>query len=168
MAWGDVASWVTGAATAGALVFAGLQVRQGNAQARTDRRIELDGVSVSWRAPVVPGGPDKDGNALWHYTFTAQNPGRLPIVGIGIKIHFKMEVRRLHFDGHIGSPTKVLHLTTPVLPGGADRPWDRKVIIAWDKRPLLTETTATIRFTDLDHGAHANRWSAKGLEQWTE
>ena len=74
--WGDVASWVGGLATAGGFVFAGFQLRLIRQQAKKDRAVEIEGVSVSWRAPIAKHDKLQNGSPCdwWSFTFVAQIP----------------------------------------------------------------------------------------------
>ena len=157
--WGDVATWVAGLSTAGALVFAGVQVRMLRAQAANDREVEQRGVVVSWRAPTVPREARSDGKAQWTYVFVAHNPGRLPIRAVQVEVAFPMPVQRRHYDGHVGRPTHTVHLATPVIAGGDHRDWRRHLLIPFEERRSLGQTTATISFTNMDGTRLTNDWS---------
>jgi hypothetical protein len=146
----DTASIVTSGATCIALVFAGLELQRSRARDRRRRRIEVEGVAVSWRPPQVPRGPEDDqGRGRWVYDFTAYNPGQLPISDIRIEIHFALEVARFHADGYVDEPTRTLILETPVLAGGKERIWQRRLLVNYaDSRAALPQTTAVISFID--------------------
>ena len=160
IAWGDVASWVSGLATSVALIFAVWQVRQLRKRDMRDRRVELEGVAVSWRAPKVPRSSDVEGMADWTYLFTAHNPGRLPITNVKVVVTFPMDVQRKHFDGHAEEPSRELLLTTPVIAGISTRSWTRIIRLELERRNRLTRTTATISFRDPDGTTRTNPWPA--------
>ena len=107
---GDVASWVTGLATAGAFIFAGVQLFLIRRQDRKDREVEISGVSVSWRAPRPETGKLKDETTRdwWRFSFLAQNPGRLPIRNIKVRVEFPVTFQRIRYNDFIEKPTNVL------------------------------------------------------------
>jgi len=81
-AWGDVATWVSGLATSGGLIFAGLQIRDARRQRVTEdqRRVEseLEQREAMARAVSVSSILDhtKDG---WIVKYTLANGGDYPI-----------------------------------------------------------------------------------------
>ena len=146
----DIASIVTSGATCVALVFAGVELQRSRARDQRRRRIEIEGVAVSWRPPEVPRGPrDDQGRARWVYDFTAYNPGQLPISDVRIEIHFALDVERFHDDGSVEEPTRRLILETPVLAGGKERTWRRRLQMKYkDSHTALPRTNAVISFID--------------------
>lgn len=158
----DLASIVTSGATCVALVFAGIQLQQTRASDRRRRRVEIDGVAVSWRPIRVPRDPqDAKGRARWVYEFTAHNPGQLPVSGVQIEIHFALDVERLHYDDRVDKPTRELILETPVLAGGKEQTWRRKLLMNYaDSQAVLPKTTAVISFIDPEDPGkrHVNKW----------
>lgn len=158
----DIASIVTSGATCVALIFAGLELRQSRARDRRRRQVEIEGVAVSWRPPEVPRGPqDVQGRGCWVYEFTAHNPGQLPVSDVLVEILFALDVERIHYDGHIDEPTRTLTLETPVLAGGRERTWRRRLLMNYaDSHAALRKTTAVISFIDPGntHSRHQNTW----------
>jgi hypothetical protein len=144
----DTASIVTSGATCVALVFAGLELQRSRARDRRRRQVELEGVAVSWRPPEVPRGPEEDrGRGRWVYDFTAHNPGQLPISDVRVEVTFALDVERIRYDGHIDEPTRTLILDTPVLAGGKERTWHRRLRMNYeDSQAALPKTRATISF----------------------
>ena len=158
----DIASIVTSGATCVALVFAGLELRQSRARDRRRRQVEIEGVAVSWRPPEVPRGPqDVQGRGCWVYECTAHNPGQLPVSDVRVEILFALDVERIHYDGHIDEPTRTLTLETPVLAGGRERTWRRRLLMNYtESHAALRKTTAVISFIDPGntHSRHQNTW----------
>jgi hypothetical protein len=141
------------------LIFAGWQVRLLNQAARQERKVALDGVAVSWQPVEAPHRPEPDGTAQWVYRITAHNPGRLPIDEIVVRLTFPVEVRRVHYSGVRDEPCTTLTLTTPVLVGGGQREWTRRIemdfAVAGER---LSETNAEIHFRDVSGEPHTNPW----------
>jgi len=158
IAWGDVAGWVSGIATAGALVFAGWQIRELRKQASRDRRIELEGVVVSWRAAVAPQQAEPDGMADWVYEFRVHNPGRLPITNVQVEITFPVAVRRRHYTGLLAPSSRTIVLNTPVIAAQDERKWKRRLEIEFAAEGELRKTMARVAFDDLDGRHHTNVW----------
>jgi hypothetical protein len=140
------------------LLFAGGQLALLNRQARYERRVAYEGVVVSWYPLETPQHPDRDGSAAWLYEVTANNPGRLPIDHIEVRLVFPCKVRRVHYNGTMDEPTSELTMTTPVLAGGATRQWRRRLRIDFADRDDLNGTFAQITFVDIDNRSHTNRW----------
>lgn len=159
--WGNAAEWFGGLSTAGALVFAGLQVRSLHTQTMRDRRVEAEGVAASWRPVIAPKSADAEGWAVWHYEITVNNPGRLPIRDVEVEMTWPCSVTRVHPDYTADEPRRVLHLHTPVIAGGAVRHWDRYLRMKFEERHLLPQTEATVRFSTLDNEHHATRWGGE-------
>jgi hypothetical protein len=154
--------WITAAASpiaAVGLVFTGYQVWVLNRQARDDRRVVLEGVAVSWRPIEAPSRPEEpDGTSTWRYEVMLTNPGRLPIDDIQVKWVFPMPVvRKRH--GDVREPAKPeLVLSSPVLPGGGQRTWNRWLLIPFADRQSLASTYAEVTFTDMNGVRRTNRW----------
>lgn len=157
--WGDVATWVSGLATSVAVGFAAVQVSLLRRDAYQRQRVELEGVAVSWLAREVPTGPDPDGYSEALYCVTAHNPGRLPITDVVVAVTVPCDVQRVHYDGSLEAPKRGLRLDTPVIAGGGERLWERRLKIRYDQRALLREMQALIEFSSLlDHERHRNAW----------
>lgn len=144
----DLASIMTSGATCVALVFAGLQLQRTRARDQFRRRVEIEGVAVSWRPTRVPtSAQDAQGRGRWVYEFTAHNPGQLPVSDVRIEVHFALDVKRVHYDNRIDESTRTLILKTPVLAGGKEQKWNRKLLINYaDSHVALPETNAAISF----------------------
>jgi hypothetical protein len=161
--WGDVATWVSGVATAIAVGFAGIQLRSFRRDAKHQERVELDGVAVSWRAREVPTKPDPDGTSTALYTFTVHNPGRLPITDVNVTVTVPCDVARVHFDGSIEPPSREFRLDTPVIAGGDKQAWDRRLRLRYDERQSMRDLKAHIKFWSVKSGeAHTNTWGRGG------
>lgn len=148
----DIASIVAAGATCLALVFAGLELRRSRAHDRRKRRIEVEGVAVSWIPTEVPRtAQDEEGLASWVYKFTACNPGSLPISDVRVEIVFALKVQRVQFDGHRDDPVDRLVMVTPVLAGGGERDWRRRLLLNFaESKDALPRTRAVISFIDPD------------------
>lgn len=157
--------WITAAASpiaAVGLVFTGYQVWVLNRQAREDRRVVLEGVAVSWRPVEAPSAAEElDGRSTWRYEVMLTNPGRLPIDDIHIRWVFPVPVIRKRHGDVREPPNDVLVLSSPVLPGGAQRSWNRWLLIPFDSRPDLADTYAEVTFTDMNGVRRTNRWPRK-------
>jgi hypothetical protein len=158
----DTASIVTSGATCVALVFAGIELLRSRRRDQRRRRVELEGVAVSWRPPQVPRGPQEARErGLWVYDFTAYNPGQLPISDVRVEVTFALDVERLHYDGHPEEPTRTLILETPVLAGGKERTWHRRLLMNYeDAHAALPKTSAVISFINPEDPSkrQENRW----------
>jgi hypothetical protein len=159
----SVASIVSSVATCVALIFAGFEFRRSRRQDRHNRKVEIEGVAVSWRPPEVPKTPqDASGRATWEYEFTAYNPGELPISDVRVEIHFAIPVVRVRYDGHLDVPTQLLVLEgTPVLAGHGTREWRRRLVMDYEKAKVaLRQTRAVISFIDPEDSSkrHINYW----------
>lgn len=157
-----VASTVSAGATCVALAFAGLELRRSRAQDLRKRRVEIEGVAVSWIPTEVPrAAQDDQGRASWVYEFTACNPGPLPVSDVRIEVFFAIKVQRVHYDGHLDDPADKLVLVTPVITGGGDRIWRRRLLLDYaGSAEALPRTRAVISFTDPDdpHRRQENSW----------
>ena len=141
------------------LLFAGQQVRQGNRQAREDRRLGLDGVVVYWRPTSAPAAASADGTAIWKYAITIANPGKFAIDHVSVQWTFDCDVQRVRSNGSLDPSTRQLALTLPVLPGGGDHTWDRTLRINFaDATATLPATSAHVQFRDLTGVERENRW----------
>jgi hypothetical protein len=88
-----------------ALEFAGSELRRSRAHDRRKRRVEIEGVAVSWVPTEVPrAAQDGQGIAGWVYQFTACNRGPLPISDVRVEIQLALKVQRVHYDGHRNEP----------------------------------------------------------------
>jgi hypothetical protein len=154
----DWAAAVSASVAAVGLIFGAWQVYLLNRQARYDRRVAEKGVAVSWRPEQAPARADADGTAIWRYTITARNPGRLPIDDVSVEWRFATDVQRLRYDGTVHDPTRMLLLTTPVLAGGEARVWHRHIRLPYSERHELRHTYAEIAFTNIDDRRLTNRW----------
>lgn len=144
------------------LGFTAVQVYILRRQWREERRIALQGVSVSWRAETAPDHADPGGDAEWVYKIKIQNPGKMPVDDILITLHLSPAVKRVHYSGRLGKPTHVLTFRQPVLPGGDYREWARRLRIRYDERSLLTETYAELKFRDVEMHRQLARWPREG------
>lgn len=141
------------------LIFAGLQVRQGNKQVRDDRRLGLEGVVVYWRPSYAPAAAEPDGTATWKYNITVTNPGRFAIDHIHVSWIFAFNVQRLRSNGGLDAATNKLDVTLPVLPGGAEHTWERTLRMSFaEATARLPETYAQVSFHDLSGVQRHNRW----------
>lgn len=148
----DLASIATAGATCVALVFAGSELRRSRAHDLRKRRVEIEGVAVSWVPLEAPrAAEDASGQAVWRYEFTACNPGPLPISDVRAEITFALKVQRVRHDEHLDDPVDRLVLVTPVLQGGGQRTWHRTLVMNYaDGHEKLPRTRATISFLDPD------------------
>ncbi len=146
--WGDVATWVSAAATVVALIYVAIQVKDLRVERRLEQTVELDGVAVLWQARSVPRSPDEDGWSTADYTFLAYNPGRLPITDVVVTVEVPCEVRRVHHDGLVDALTRQFTLTTPVIRGaGGEREWRRALSVRWDETTQMRDGQPTIART---------------------
>lgn len=166
--WGDVATWVSAAATVVALIYVAIQVKDLRAERRLEQTVELDGVAVLWQARNVPTTPDEDGWSTADYTFTAYNPGRLPITDVVVTVDIPCEVRRVHYDGQADEPMWHLTLTTPVIRGGGgEREWRRALSVRWEEKTEMRDVTATITFVSvLERRQQSNVWGARRSQSY--
>ncbi|NUT37745.1 MAG: hypothetical protein HOV79_32270 [Hamadaea sp.] len=156
-----MAEWATVASTliAGVgLFFAGAQLLVMNRSAAMDRRIALEGVVVSWRPIEAPRIAEADGNGVWLYEVRVHNPGRMPVDDVQVDWHFQCDVRRRR-SGELDPPTRHLRLTVPVLPGGCNRVWERRLVMKYhEAEAMLPKTFATVAFVDIDGRSQSNTW----------
>jgi hypothetical protein len=153
--WATVAS----ALIAGVgLLFAGWQLMIMNKAAAMERRVALNGVVASWRPVEAPRAPEPDGTAIWLYEIHVHNPGRLPIDNVRVDWHFTCPVQRRR-SGVLEPATKLLQLTTPVLPGGGERRWERRLVIDYvEAEAALSQTYAQVHFVDVEGRSRTTRW----------
>jgi hypothetical protein len=86
------------------------------------------------------------------------NPGRLPIDNVRVDWHFSCTVRRRR-SGVLEPATKLLQLTTPVLPGGGERRWERRLVMDYaEGEAALPETYAQVHFVDVEGRSRTTRW----------
>jgi hypothetical protein len=147
-----IASTVSAGATCVALVFAGLELRRSRAEDLRKRRVEIEGVAVSWVPTEVPRvAQDAEGRASWVYEFTASNPGPLPVSDVRVEVFFALKVQRVNYDRHLDDPIDTLVLVTPVIAGGGQRTWRRRFLMDYSAgAKLLRKTHADISFIDPD------------------
>ncbi len=154
----DWVAVVSTSITGAGLVFAGWQLMIMNRAARMDRRVALDGVVASWRAIEAPRKAQPDGTGVWLYEFQVHNPGRLPIDSVRIEWIFSCEVQRRR-SGFLEEPTRQLELTTPVIPGGGHRRWERRLVMNFaEAERCLQHTHAKVHFDDVAGHGRTNRW----------
>jgi hypothetical protein len=155
----DVASMVTAGATCVALLFAGSELRRSRAHDLRKRRVEIEGVAVSWVPIEVPRtAQDEEGLASWVYEITAFNPGPLPISDVRVEILLALEVQRVRHDGHRDDRVGSLVLATPVLVGGGERKWRRRLLMNYDaSHDALRQTRAIVSFLDPDDADRRQR-----------
>src|SRR5579859_168804 len=110
------------------LLFAGGQLMIMNRAAALEKRVARDGVVVSWEPIEAPRVAQSDGTAAWLYEIRVHNPGRLPVDDVRVDWHFRCPVRRRR-AGVLEPATKHLELVTPVLAGGAQRRWERRLVM---------------------------------------
>ena len=156
--------WATVASTliAGVgLLFAGGQLRVMNRAAALDRRVAYDGVVAAWQPIEAPREADANGSAVWLYELSVHNPGRLPIDDIRVDWHFACAVQRRQ-SGVVDLPTTTLRLHTPVLPGGGERRWQRRLVMNFaEAQAALADTYALVHYVDMEGKSHTNRWPRK-------
>jgi hypothetical protein len=129
-----------------------------NRAAKLERRVARDGVVVSWRPIEAPRGPEPDGTAAWLYEVRLDNPGRLPIDNIQVDWVFQCPVRR-RSAGILEPETTHLQLLTPVLAGGDQRRWERRLVMNYaEAEAALPATHAKVHFLDIEGRSHTNRW----------
>jgi hypothetical protein len=149
----------SGIAAAIGLLFTGYQVWLLNRQARTERRVVIDGVAVAWRPVESPSHAERpDGTSRWLYELVLVNPGRLPIDDVQIHWHFPCDVVRLRHDGIVDKPTNKLTLSAPVVVGGGERTWRRHLLIPYSRKDDLINVYAKVKFNDVDRQPRENRW----------
>lgn len=157
-----MANWialVSSIAAAIGLLFTGYQVLLLNRQAGHDRRVVLDGVAVSWRPVESPSRREReDGKSSWLYEVVVANPGRLPIDDVRIRWRFPCEIIRLRHDGITDPPTDTLTLLAPVVIGGGERTWRRRLLIDYAQKNTLINIYAEVTFNDVDGHERTNRW----------
>ena len=140
------------------LLFAGWQLMIMNRAAALDRRVSIEGVVVSWRPIEAPRGPESDGSAAWLYEVRVDNPGRLPVDNVRVDWHFQCLVRRRR-AGVLEPATKQLQLVTPVIAGGDQRRWERRLVMNYAEAEAgLSATCAEVHFVDIEGRSHTNRW----------
>jgi hypothetical protein len=155
----DLASIVTAGATCVALVFAGSELHRSRAHDLRKRRVEIEGVAVSWVPTEVPRlAQDEQALASWVYEFTASNPGPLPISDVRVEVLFALKVQRVQYDRHRDDPADRLVLVTPVLAGGGERTWRRRLLMNYaESHNALQRTRAVISFLDPDDAEKRQR-----------
>lgn len=156
----DWASTTSVLIAAAGLAYTGSQFQLLTKDRKKERGLGVDGVCVSWFPEYNPRPNEllKDGTAIWKYVISVYNPGRFPISQVEIDLHFTVDVRRVRGE-HLDDVTTSIHLTQPVVAGGASRPWNRYLRIDYKEgRRRLHETVATVTFIDFDGREHTNEW----------
>jgi hypothetical protein len=127
-------------------------LRRSRAQDLRKRRVEIEGVAVSWVPTEVPrAAQDEQGRASWVYEFTVSNPGPLPVSDVRVDVFFALKVQRVRYDGHLDDPADKLVLTTPVIAGGGQRVWRRRLLLDYAAgEEALPRTRAVVSFADPD------------------
>jgi hypothetical protein len=140
------------------LLFAGWQLLAMNRSTAMERRVAIDGVVVSWRPVEAPRGPESDGSGVWLYEIRVHNPGRLPVDDVRIEWNFQCLVQRRR-GGNLEPPTRLLELGTPVLPGGCEHVWSRRLVMNYaEAEAALPRTFAEVHFVDIDDNRRTNCW----------
>jgi len=140
------------------LLFAGWQLMIMNRAAALERRVARDGVVVSWRPVEAPRAAEPDGTAVWLYELRMHNPGRLPVDNVRVDWHFPCPVQRRR-AGVLEPATNTLILATPVLAGGDERRWERRLVMNYAvAEATLPNTFAEVHFVDIEGRSRTNRW----------
>jgi hypothetical protein len=140
------------------LLFAGGQLMVMNRAAAMERRVARDGVVVSWQPIEAPREAEADGTGVWLYDIRVHNPGRMPVDDVRVDWHFESPVQRRR-GGVLAPPTTHLQLVTPILPGGGERRWERRLVMNFDEAEAsLPRTYAQVHFVDIEGRSHTNRW----------
>lgn len=142
--------------SAAATAFAAWELRENVRERRKARRVETEGVAVTWQPKVRPKQAHASGDATWTYVVEAQNPGRLPIRNVKVVLELPIAVRRAHDDKEADPSVRQLRLGAPALLGGGSRTWRRKVRIPFASRGRLKEIQGHITFTDADGVTRTN------------
>lgn len=169
--WGDVPGWLGAMAALVAVLVGGSQLlqlkrqmedarRQAEVRERRYRQLSRDGVSVTWSPIERPRAADGDDRgAVWRYQVVVQNPGRLPITDVNVRLDFPCDVQRLHYDGLLDKPaTRVVELGVPVIAGGDRRVWTRSLRMPFDCRDKLRGIKASVSFYDEEGEPRTNVW----------
>lgn len=146
---------------AAGLGFSGWQLRLIHLDREMERKLDLEGVCLSWRAVRAPnrGDIDANGKAVWTYAFRLDNPGRFPISEIDARVVFPNPVTRIRHNGNADDPNVVLGLAHAVLPGGANFEWpDRRLEMPFDGSPNRFDIRADVSFTDSEGLSHMTSW----------
>ncbi len=139
------------------LLFGGGQLMVMNRAAALERRVARDGVVVSWRPIEAPREAEADGTGVWLYDIRVHNPGRMPVDDVRVDWNFECPVQRRR-GGVVSPPTKRLQLVTPVLPGGGERRWERRLVMNFDEAEAVLPRNAEVRFVDIEGRSQTNRW----------
>ena len=164
MELGDLAGWASVLIAAGAVFFAGSQIRLQRHQQAEARKFELRGVAVAWWPKHKPDRPNDDGSATWVYTIVADNPGRLPIRNVEVDVHFPCDVQRVLRNGDLQPPARSLNLGIAVLIGRSKRRWRRELVVPAGAGSMRA-ITATISFVDMAGVSHVNVWDSPPLDR---
>src|SRR4051794_38691579 len=127
----------------------------------------LQGGAATWRAIESPNRvKHPDGRSEWLYELRVVNPGRLPIDDIQVHWMFPCDVVRVRHDGVTDLADRELVLGAPVLVGGAERIWKRRLLIDFADKAKLMDVYAEVDFNDMDGARHTNRWPRKPRQAW--
>src|SRR5690606_30797666 len=92
------------------------------------------------------------------YDIRVHNPGRMPVDDIKIEWNLACPVQRRR-GGVLSPPVRQLVLVTPVLPGGGEHRWERRLVMDYaEAEKALPETYADVHFVDVEGHRHCNRW----------
>jgi hypothetical protein len=139
-------------------VLAGWQVRVMIRTLAMDRRVARESVVVSWRPIDVPRERQPGGSGVWVYEVRVHNPGRLPIDEVRVDWLFARPVQ-LSRSGVLEPPTTLLELFTPVLLGGHQHRWERRLVIGdAEAEGTLRNAFARVHFVDVEGNAQTNYW----------
>jgi hypothetical protein len=155
----DVASWISALAAAGAFGAAAYQLARLRREDLRRRVAEIRGVAVMTKVVVRPTRADAvGGSSRWVYLFTVHNPGHLPITNVAVGIRFPVPVTREHFDHSTEPTSETLEFAVPVISSRGTAEWERTVLIDHDRRHLLPDTYAEVRFVTSDAGPIELKW----------
>ncbi|AEG43160.1 hypothetical protein [Isoptericola variabilis] len=160
----SIADWISvaAAAIAGVGVFFAIREYRHAVRERIDKkRAELDAVAVAWHPRSVPNQPHGDGTGLWKYEVTVQNPGHFPIRDVVVELQFGLAVQRRHYDGVLDAPRRSLEMEQPVVLPGGSRTWTRNIVLPFEARHQLRNTTADVTFTTSDGTRRTNHMDGR-------
>jgi len=155
----DIAQLVSAVAAFGALVAAGVQIRGLRRDARDGRVGEILGVAVDTDVVHRPVKADQPGGrSMWEYRFSVHNPGRFPITNLDVRIEFTSDQQRMHYDGSLDAPSRLLEMGAPVIPARSTKAWTRRIVIDHSDHKKLRGTVASVAFMTPDAGAWKTKW----------